>query len=760
MQDCKSLDILFKNQNSIHLVNEAFEIYKQTDKVTSTLNSATKDIFFNYRKKPFDHTFNLPRNSDNLRAYDIQKCHSACLSIKNQFPWSIFTIFDEVKPFSGVIVDGFFYIESDNYFPLHGNGWYSRGMLSYAQQQGISFKVIYELIPTTTLRADYFNDFVERVYTKCVNPKKMMNCFIGCLNKKSKSIQRDIFTTSLTDAVRSFFENKNSVYCPLESVELYHILNINKHALHENSIPIYWQVLDNSNIMLHQLAMKMGGRLIKLKTDCVVAENCNEVVCLNGIGSYRLEKIPKEFTLNSKNSGNDGYFFKMAKSFWKSDDSVISRLLCGRAGTGKSFKIKELCKQLKSYVVLASTNKAARLVGGQTVHKYFNVDENGGYRPQQAIRAAQNVDYIVIDEVGMLSSMLYQLLYFIKIHTSVKFILVGDYEQLGPVERTRNDYFNSLVLKELVDSNMIHLTQNMRSDGIMWDLYDKVGVLKPSDFGNQLTRRNLCFTNAKRMEINDFWMNEDKKKKKKMKRINANSDDPNSQDVALMKGTPVMAMKNCLSKGFVNSDTFTCTDVSPLTLQNDQTKQLILLDDHDFINNFYVNYCCTVHKMQGETFNTAFTIHEWERMRKRMRYTAISRATNKNLINIVENKESLGHNIAVEDTNHPKLAKKLKRKRRLQDELFAKRYKAVTVLNKIIREDSVSDEYSRKHTYLSRNELLIHLGISEKVPRGYEIDHIRERCDHFSDDDFRNINAYWNLRLLPAKYNCRRHFEN
>jgi hypothetical protein len=78
--NCTSLGLFFKNQNLIHLVNKAFEVFRQTDKVKSTFNRVAHDVFFNYVKSPFDYTFAVPSPNANLKAFGIQKCHSACLS--------------------------------------------------------------------------------------------------------------------------------------------------------------------------------------------------------------------------------------------------------------------------------------------------------------------------------------------------------------------------------------------------------------------------------------------------------------------------------------------------------------------------------------------------------------------------------------------------------------------------------------------------------------------------------------------------------
>ena len=43
----------------------------------------------------------------------------------------------------------------------------------------------------------------------------------------------------------------------------------------------------------------------------------------------------------------------------------------------------------------------------------------------------------------------------------------------------------------------------------------------------------------------------------------------------------------------------------------------------------------TIHKSQGASFNFPYTIHEWNRLNKRLRYVALTRATDKKFINII-----------------------------------------------------------------------------------------------------------------------------
>jgi hypothetical protein len=246
----------------------------------------------------------------------------------------------------------------------------------------------------------------------------------------------------------------------------------------------------------------------------------------------------------------------------------------------------------------------------------------------------------------------------------------------------------------------------------------------------------------------------DRLEKKKMLFIEKNASYKNSQDVRLMKGTPVMAIRNNKSMGFVNGSTFRVKSIEPLILKDTIANEDITINKDIFKEYFYVNYCSTVHRCQGETITEPFTIHEWNRMDTRMRYTAISRAISTNLINISDETEQVVDEI--QDTDFQQVKLQQKRNKRMNDLMYNKRIKSMNIINRIIR-NGCSDEYSVKHTQLTRQELLNQLKIpNEIVPRGYEIDHIKPRHLHSTEQEFKDINAYWNLRLLPRKDNNER----
>jgi hypothetical protein len=142
----------------------------------------------------------------------------------------------------------------------------------------------YEIIPSHTLPADYFNEFFDRIYSECNDAKSIVNCFIGYLNKKLKRTTKDKFTVDLNDAVRYYFSQDKAMYHPMEECqELYHISIEKDTILDESTLPFYWQIIDNNAIMVHQLSKKFGGRIVESKQialwlKMVIEWNVNKVL--------------------------------------------------------------------------------------------------------------------------------------------------------------------------------------------------------------------------------------------------------------------------------------------------------------------------------------------------------------------------------------------------------------------------------------------------------------------------------------------------
>ena len=70
---------------------------------------------------------------------------------------------DSVTEYCGQSGTGLYYIESDNYIPLRGNGWYYYPMVDYCLQQNIirSDQIKYVVLSSLSVPYDYNNEFIK-----------------------------------------------------------------------------------------------------------------------------------------------------------------------------------------------------------------------------------------------------------------------------------------------------------------------------------------------------------------------------------------------------------------------------------------------------------------------------------------------------------------------------------------------------------------------------------------------------------------------
>jgi ATP-dependent exoDNAse (exonuclease V) alpha subunit len=205
------------------------------------------------------------------------------------------------------------------------------------------------------------------------------------------------------------------------------------------------------------------------------------------------------------------------------------------------------------------------------------------------------------------------------------------------------DYENSPALHELSDGNKLILTKCRRTDNELYNLClkENINKLSKKDFTNNTSNLNLCFTNKKRIEINNIKMleaieinrNGYRYKTAELKKYKF---DGNSQDITVVAGMPIIARKTTATLDILNNETFKINKVESMTITIENfegTKTQIKKED--FTRLFHLAYCLTVHKSQGETYSNNYTIYEWFKFSDRMKYVALSRATNKKYINII-----------------------------------------------------------------------------------------------------------------------------
>lgn len=128
-----------------------------------------------------------------------------------------------------------------------------------------------------------------------------------------------------------------------------------------------------------------------------------------------------------------------------------SLFITGGAGTGKSYIIKRIIKELEriklNISVTASTGTASYNINGCTVHSALGLKHDPKKEQMYSKEISiNNIDVIIIDEISMISCELFDIIYEgineirkkNKNNKKIQYILVGDFLQLPPVDK-KND---------------------------------------------------------------------------------------------------------------------------------------------------------------------------------------------------------------------------------------------------------------------------------------------------------------------------------
>jgi hypothetical protein len=282
---------------------------------------------------------------------------------------------------------------------------------------------------------------------------------------------------------------------------------------------------------------------------------------------------------------------------------------------------------------------------------------------------------IFVDEASMVSTEAWQTLTNVKLaFPHLLFCISGDFKQLEPVcdsvLQPGETYEHSNALHFLCDGNRIELTECRRGDKELFQ--QSVRLRKGGDIDvarfpcNDFTTKNLAYTHATRMCVNEFVQTqfcqgkecrlvqpanafdyELRNGKREKKRI--------TQPVQLCVGYPLVCYKTNKVLGLNNSDRFEVTALHDETFdikrvlkkaQRDQltAEQCAALEAERFTLRYEdrsakkedvglhrlmrPGFCVTVHAAQGDTFLEKYTIFDWDHkhMRGAGRYVAFTRA--------------------------------------------------------------------------------------------------------------------------------------
>jgi 5-methylcytosine-specific restriction enzyme A len=140
--------------------------YVKFSDTESCFNNTVQEIM----NSPLSHTYAFvepirePTKGKKLFTIDINKCRRNIL-LNHKHDYCIFNVMDEPEVFNEKtkIIEGLYYIETDSYFPLRGNGWYYHSLVQYCLDNNIITKnnIKYVIYSSSTVKHDYYNGFIN-----------------------------------------------------------------------------------------------------------------------------------------------------------------------------------------------------------------------------------------------------------------------------------------------------------------------------------------------------------------------------------------------------------------------------------------------------------------------------------------------------------------------------------------------------------------------------------------------------------------------
>lgn len=636
--------------------------YFKIDKIVSSYNGKVKKIINSdlFQSWAFVEKVNEIDETKELKAIDINKCRKNVL-YNSKFDFPIYTVMDYPTVFkvNDKIECGYYYVESENIFPLRGNGWYCEPMIKKCLECKIIYKeqIKYKLIPSLKIEKNYFNKLIDKFYTieDEMLKKLSVNSMIGMFAKQKIEHVKARFSCDPNEIALWHSKYGDSFVGVIDRDIDLRVFKENKTIQKEdNLMPVFIQIIQMENIEIFELSKMIkhnGGLIHAFSTDCVkyygptfkidqVKYKFEEPRALTYERMARYKRINQyvheDFEFKVEEDRDGLYETEQNIEFIKDKCVFIN----GPAGTGKTTLIKEYVENFEKneYIILCPTNKSCRQYNGLqvvTLDKFFisHLQNSNSLN-----KVSNSLKLVIVDEIGMVCERFYRTLLNMKTYNDkLQMILAGDSRQLQAVnDRISGDYTLSYACYELVDGNILKLNKCRRVDGDnkFFNDYCNPQQIKVKDYKHdEEVDLFLCYTNKTRKRLNEMMM---KKYETKESIFLQATKDEQSQDVILSNNMPIIAKKNCTKMDIYNNEDFKIIKCNKdeLKIVDETGNKKFKIKTEDFHNLFYPAYALTTHKSQGATYNKHYTICEWNIMDDRLKYVSMSRAKKAEFVNI------------------------------------------------------------------------------------------------------------------------------
>ncbi len=691
---CINMNLIYTGQSLGNILNVIItETVKQINKSHHNPNVFNSLVLAKKNRVHIgliDESYKILLNHKNTIARDINKHYSSVMYDPIE-EWIRFDYNDIWEEYDGTLKLGLYYVKTTDTSLFRKTDIYSSAIINKATEQNIEYTIVRQLIPKYTEQKNMFKLVIDKILEYSKNNsqiyKLMINMMSGMLAKTKCSKGKYQINSNL-DQIFAFirkYPDMKPIINNIPNTDHYLYGAEKDMILTENNLGMYIQIIDQSNIKLYDMVKEMGGTLIARKVDCAIVhyddidiiignrpilENSTEWGknrnCIVPQIKNLQEIYSKDYDLNIKDWKD--YNIQDSDDWEKIMNVLVEKgglLLQADAGCGKTYVAKQMAMVLEQVKKIAPTNKAALNLKGSTIHKFLNMDIEGNISTKKLNYIKKNVKYIFVDEISMITKELWRRLAFVKQATGIKFLLIGDDKQLPPVEDDNvEDYFNHPAVKYLCNNNRNILTVMKRFNPELKQHLNNVEKIDIRKFPFKETQINIAYTHKTRKDINKKWNNR-LKTKDALHLPMIEGDEKHGQDMYIYQKCPLIARKNDnKNKMYFNNETFEVVayDENKVYLYSERSNDTGELEINsievyhiDIQKLFFLNYCSTIHKVQGSTITECFTIWDWGHrcMSKKAKYTALSRGTCPENISIVGDYNE-------DDCNDNKIRQKLK----------------------------------------------------------------------------------------------------
>ena len=674
------------NRGQVHMGKIVTIIPKTEEEIESD-----KRMFPNKTPSLIKHHGITDEMIKNKKEIDLTKCHRNILLNPNN-KWFQFSCIDTFKKISNdeyIGTDGFYFVETDDVSLFTGDGLYTNKIIDIAKKYKIRYTLRAIIEPSFTKDKNIFKKPVNDVLKYKNNneelnltdeeidkiegfKKNIINCVAGVFGINSTKREYIKINTDFQQVCNDIIELEKDTTKHItwwKQGKYYFYGHETRNKLLSTNRPLYLQVIEQANIRLFELQqtiIKKGGIILyrysdeihyyldkpieetefyshkPTKIDIKMKEYEKPIKYVNhkSIINSLLKKGEIEWKIQPEN--NSDQYATINKSLIK-NGGVIQ----GAGGTGKTYILKKLTEELtkleKSYCVCAYTNIASRLINGETLHKFFGLKPNTEEIENNKIKNMNIPDYVIVDEMSMINSLFYNALNEIKIHhPKTKIILLGDYNQIPPVNEEHLDFKNSYLIRDLTNANLWILTKNHRANDELPHFLQQI-----TEYSNDMIEHLLHKRLTKSSNLDDMvkgwnigYNNMENKEgiriTKTLNNHHAKIEKPYTTpwNYKLIKGMKVICNVGSKKSEIAKNSIFVINDYTDykITMTDITFGDEQIIDIDELCKNYVPAYIITAEKSQGQTLKGNVYIHQINKILNiggtyNKMYVALGRAT-------------------------------------------------------------------------------------------------------------------------------------